>query len=180
LRLFVAVRFAASAIAAILERTRILREHAMKGNFTAPDNLHLTLAFLGETDPADLTALCIVLASVQTVPFDLTLSGMLRFDRGKDGIFGLRADGGSALSELAAQVRAILASEGFACDPKPFVPHLTIARMCDATEDGVAAAAALPPILSHVTAFALMSSSRDNGALVYRPLRIFPCRSEGQ
>ncbi len=177
MRLFVAVRFADPVKDAILERARIVREHATKGTFTTPENYHLTLAFLGETAFADLTALKIVLASVRVVPFDFTLSGILRFERADDAVVSLRGEGGSALTDLAAGIRAVLEGEGFPCDPKPFVPHLTIARGCDATALGLAAAAALPPITTRVEGFSLMSSDREFGALVYRPLCTFPDRS---
>ena len=151
--------------------------HATKGKFTTPENLHLTLAFLGEVDPEDLPALSIVLDAVDAVAFDLTLSGLFGFNRGRDGILCLHADGGSALSELAVKVRSALASEGFSFDPKPFLPHLTIARMCDASEPGVQAAQTLPVIRTRVEGFTLMASVRENGALVYRPLHETPCGS---
>ncbi len=52
MRLFIAAHFPEETNRHFLEFTDILRKSA-EGNFTKPQNLHMTLIFLGDTKPAD-------------------------------------------------------------------------------------------------------------------------------
>ena len=62
MRLFAAIQFSPAVKAALLEAVAALR-HQGTGTFTRPENLHLTLAFIGETEDlpgakAALDAVC--------------------------------------------------------------------------------------------------------------------------
>jgi 2'-5' RNA ligase len=50
LRLFVAVNFDAETKSRLLAIQDKLKKQAVRGNFSKPENLHLTLIFIGETD----------------------------------------------------------------------------------------------------------------------------------
>ena len=50
MRLFIAIRFSPEIRQTLLDAVSGLRAQARSGNFTRPENLHLTLAFLGETN----------------------------------------------------------------------------------------------------------------------------------
>ena len=50
MRLFIAINFDEETKQSIIAVQRRLREWG-RGNFSHPENLHLTLAFLGETAP---------------------------------------------------------------------------------------------------------------------------------
>ncbi len=52
MRLFVAINFSKDVKNALLAAIDELKGQAVSGNFTSPDNLHLTLAFIGESERA--------------------------------------------------------------------------------------------------------------------------------
>jgi 2'-5' RNA ligase len=106
------------------------------------ENLHLTLAFLGQT-PADrlddVTAVARDAAAVVS-PFLLSFYRAGRFpERGRPRVVWLGiADGEASVLELGAGVYAGLRSRGLGFDDRPLAPHLTLARV---VEDASAAEA---------------------------------------
>ena len=106
------------------------------------ENLHLTLAFLGQT-PADrlddVTAAATDAAAVVS-SFPLSFDRAGRFpERGRPRVVWLGiADGEASVLELGAGVYAGLRSRGLGFDDRPLAPHLTLARV---VEDASAAEA---------------------------------------
>lgn len=98
-----------------------------------PRGLHLTLRFLGETTPAQCQALARSLREVAG------RYGPFRLQLGAPGVFPNAAQprvlwvglGGDVarLVALQAQVEARVQALGFAAEPKPFAPHITLARV---------------------------------------------------
>jgi RNA 2',3'-cyclic 3'-phosphodiesterase len=96
----------------------------------APDNLHLTIRFLGWLEPGRLDALAAALREVKVDPFSISLDGIGAFGRGglvRAVWLGLAA-GGEELSHLAGEVEARCAAVGFEPEGRPYHPHLTLAR----------------------------------------------------
>ena len=85
-RLFVAFKIHPSAhyISLFNEISSLLRHERI--NWVEPENTHLTIKFLGETDEAKIPAICQVLESAvaQSNPFTLKIANT--------GIFGSRYD----------------------------------------------------------------------------------------
>jgi RNA 2',3'-cyclic 3'-phosphodiesterase len=135
MRLFLAVDLpddVRSAIAA--DARRIAREAGRSAagvRWVRPDQLHLTIAFLGEVDPQLAAAIVGVMGEpLEVPPFPVTFSHVGVFpSHGPPHVLwvGL-SDGASALRGLHAAVTARLAALGLAADPRPFEPHLTIGR----------------------------------------------------
>jgi 2'-5' RNA ligase len=108
--------------------------------FVDPEQAHLTLWFLGDTDPNRLdeieAALSRAVTDAGVDPFDLRLGGF--------GVFpsldyisvvwaGVRDDGGAAeTTRLHEAVDRELTALGFEGDDHEFTPHVTLARMDDA------------------------------------------------
>jgi 2'-5' RNA ligase len=108
--------------------------------FTDPDQAHLTLKFLGETDedrvPEIEDALETAVESVGVDPFDATVGGL--------GVFpsleyisvvwaGIRENAGRAeLTRLHEAVERETTALGFDPEDHTFTPHVTLARMDDA------------------------------------------------
>ena len=118
MRLFIAVSLSPPVREALLAAQRELRRQG-RGAFPPPENLHLTLAFLGETDrPAQAEA---ALNAVSGRPFSLAVGG-------PPGHFGdlwwagIQAD--KALEALALSLQADLRARGFAVEDRPFQPHI--------------------------------------------------------
>lgn len=95
-------------------------------------NMHLTLKFLGETQPEQASAIS---ASLQRlgdtyVPMPISLERLGAFPnlRSPRVVWvGLQAP--AALAQLAAEVDDAMGALGFGREARPFTPHLTLARV---------------------------------------------------
>ncbi len=100
--------------------------------WTGLHQAHLTLAFLGEHDADELPRLCALgeqMASLQP-RFSISLGSLGAFPNPKRArIYYLCLKEAPGLGHLAALLRQGLADASVAFDPKPFVPHLTLARL---------------------------------------------------
>lgn len=97
----------------------------------APD--HLTVRFLGETEPTRLPAVRTALGSAarSVPPFRIVLQGIGGFpslERPRV-LFAAVSIGATSARELAGAVDRALAAAGFPSDARPFVPHLTLLRV---------------------------------------------------
>jgi 2'-5' RNA ligase len=189
MRLFVAaepsatVRASAAAAAERL-RERLAAAHAAKGiRWIPPENLHLTVWFLGEVSDARATAVLDALRpAMRTAAFDLHLSGFGAFPpSGPPKVLWIGVSGG--LPELAAahdEVGARLQPWGFPPEGRAFSAHLTIARLKEPPHG--AARAALRQAIAHEPADAgrchidsltvFRSRTMAGGAVYERLLRV--------
>jgi len=101
-----------------------------------PDNLHLTVRFIGHVSDDRVDATLRALApSVGVPPFEIELSGSGRFPpKGPPRVIwiGLRR-GLPALTALHEEFNRRLAPLGFVPEERPFRAHLTLARIKDAS-----------------------------------------------
>ncbi len=187
MRLFVAIRLpAASADAAF----RILPEAIPALRRVRPDLLHLTLAFLGETPDVkfDAVAAACAVAAREAPAFAISLDRVGSFPprRGDAAVWLGVADGAAPLQRLALDVRAELERADIRFDPKPFVAHITLARIRG--EAGLAerraVAAALvrirPPRLSfRADRLEVVQSVLSSKGPRYSSLRVVPLEGKG-
>ena len=157
MRLFVAVRFSPEIRSALLEVIAALRRGG-SGNFTRSENLHLTLAFLGETE--DLAgAKAALTEAVSGGAFPLTVGGF--------GSFGDLLWVGIAenpqLQTLALNVQGALRRKGFPIERRSWKPHITVAR----EYRGPRSRLTVPNQTMTVRRVSLMKSERVNGYLTY-------------
>ncbi|MBO4873351.1 MAG: RNA 2',3'-cyclic phosphodiesterase [Lachnospiraceae bacterium] len=122
MRLFIAIQLSEEMKAALLESMHSLKKLGVKGRYVPGQNLHLTLAFLGECpDAAPAKA---VLEQLPYKPFRLSFS--------QAGTFGdllwIGLKGNQGLSALVRDLRAGLDQAGIEYDRKAFRPHITIVR----------------------------------------------------
>lgn len=100
---------------------------------TRPENLHLTLKFLGATTEADLLALERALHEVASAhrPFSATLAGLGAFptvDRAR-AVFARVSTGSEQLAVVASALEDAAVRLGFAAESRARVPHVTLARI---------------------------------------------------
>ncbi|MHB8584628.1 MAG: RNA 2',3'-cyclic phosphodiesterase [Thermoplasmatota archaeon] len=96
-----------------------------------PENVHVTLAFLGQTDERLVPKVRDAMASAArgVAPMDVTLRGLGTFPpHGSPRVIWVAMEGASALSGMEAALRPPLGAVGFELDARPFQPHLTLAR----------------------------------------------------
>ena len=165
MRLFVALSLNTPTKEALLAAIQQLRRQG-RGNFTRPENLHLTLAFLGEvsnTKPAIKA-----LQQIQAPAFSLTFHRIGHFG----DLYWAGVQPSQELSRLHQQATAALQAEGFLLENRLFRPHLTLCREYhfDGPADVQAIEQAMGTPSCPVERIHLMSSSRINGQLTYRSI----------
>ncbi|QHT59692.1 RNA 2',3'-cyclic phosphodiesterase [Paenibacillus lycopersici] len=131
-RLFVAVPLPDELKLAIGEWSRKLRAAQPFRKWTETADLHVTLQFLGDTEPERIEALKSALAASagRIQPFRLTLEGAGVFGRSEQPRVLWAGIGGEpeSLRLLQRAVVEATAPLGFQAEARPYSPHLTIAR----------------------------------------------------
>ena len=167
MRLFVAFNFNDRTRGGLLALRDELRSGAGRGSFTLPENLHLTLVFLGECDMRQASSAKAAMDAVRFEPFDLTIGRVGRFG-GRDGgaIWWAGVCVDEPLSELHRALTDNLAGAGFTLDKRKFSPHITLGRKV-VTD---AAPRRVEPFGEEVRKIDLMKSERIEGRLTYTPI----------
>lgn len=174
MRLFVAVNFEPRIKTYLLRIQQIIREAARSGSFTHPDNLHLTLVFIGEADRSQLMSITRVLDGIHSPRFDLTFTETGTFGRGGTDLWWVGLQSDRVLYDLQKNLAESLRAIGCRADDKPFVPHITIARKVALRNKADRDRLAIPldPVSTTVAAVSLMQSLRIDGQLTYVQLHV--------
>jgi len=143
LRLFVAVEIEGRVKERIARLQGRLKTYDPIGavRWVRPENLHLTLKFLGEVQDDVLPPLERALERVghQVRPGVINLRGVGVFPRwDRPRVIWVGAPKADTLAEAAAAVDAALVPVGFEPEERPFAPHLTIGRVRRSPGDGFA------------------------------------------
>jgi RNA 2',3'-cyclic 3'-phosphodiesterase len=132
LRLFYALWPDAATREALLALQR-----GLTGRPTERDNLHLTLAFLGQQPAATLPLLRQVLASLPNAPLPLSLDRSGYFPRHRIAWVG-PATAPAALLDMQQDLLRALAQLAIGFAPPPhFEPHVTLARNANAAPEPI-------------------------------------------
>ena len=166
MRLFIAIRLSDEMRDALVHAQNELYDRGVRGRFTAEENLHLTLAFLGEVP--DAQPVLDALADVSFTPFEIALEGMGCF--GDLWWAGLKES--EALELLARKVRHALAEREIPFDRKRFSPHITLIRNASGKLPGLQ----LRPASMTVSAVSLMRSDRGKHGMIYTELSAVEAR----
>jgi len=183
MRLFVAIPFSAGVRRGLLTAVESLRTQALSAqrrsgrsapgpSFTQAENLHLTLAFIGETERVD-EARAALADTVLPARFSITVAGSGRFGE----LFWAGIEDCPALSVLADNVRDALLRHGFRPDDKPFRPHITLARRLTLPSPPLLT---VPRMTMPVTHIELMRSDRPGGRLRYTEIASVQLPGPGQ
>jgi len=157
MRLFIAVQLSDEMKKAVTGTLHDLKKAGVAGSYVPAQNLHLTLAFIGETeDPEPVKE---ALRSVVYKPFRLAFS-----DAGTFGdLLWAGVKGNQGLSSAAKAVREALDAAGIPYDRKKFTPHVTLVRRMTGNWKKVPA----PKGEMMVKKISLMRSSMKDGKPVY-------------
>lgn len=167
MRLFIAINFHPKVLEKLCETIALLKKLSDSGSFTHRENLHLTLAFIGETTRMESAKQ--VLDTVCAGPFSLTLQGLGSFHRDDGDILWIGVEKNGGLTELQQQVIVALKERAFPVDSRPYKPHLTLGRrvVMSSGFEWEAFSREIEPMLVPVSRISLMQSSRINGKLTY-------------
>lgn len=97
-----------------------------KGRPGAPENLHLTLVFLGEVAEPKLPPIERELSKLNIAAFQLKLTSLNTFPRA--GVLFAEVEPTRPLLQLQAKAAAAMVRCGFTPEAHPYHPHITLAR----------------------------------------------------
>jgi 2'-5' RNA ligase len=136
IRSFIAVELPGElklALARLQEKLRSGSKAPVK--WVDPDSVHLTLKFLGNIDPAIVGKITAVLEEAVSGmrPFNVEVSGLGVFPniRRVQVVWVGLAGEVEKLGRLQQRIETGLVPLGFAAEPRPFTPHLTLGRVRD-------------------------------------------------
>ncbi len=175
IRAFVAIR----PPDAIIDRLTSLQAGA-PGRVSPPENLHLTLAFLGEVPAPLLSDADASLEQISAPRFPVTLDGVDLFGGSKPRLIYADVAAQPALMALQAKVAQTLRDAGVEVEARRYSPHITLARLNGRGADRKKAerfAADRSAFLAgpfEVSDFGLYRSTLHPGGPVYERLRAYP------
>jgi 2'-5' RNA ligase len=167
LRLFFALSCPAHAAQDILAWRE---QTALGGHWVSPDNLHITLAFLGNQPLERLPALQALADDCIHAPFRLELDHLSLLARRFACLEPMPAP--ECLLGLQAQLATTLERAGLFHEPRPYRPHLTLSRECHQLP-----ASAPPKVTWQVAEFGLYASEPSAQGVRYRCLQHWALRA---
>jgi 2'-5' RNA ligase len=94
--------------------------------WTRPENMHVTISFLGQVEPSRLDDIQQSLATIRAAPLHLQLNGFGSFANA--GILYAQVKPSTRLLGFAEQVFESMQACGFPREQRPYTPHITLAR----------------------------------------------------
>ena len=144
MRLFIAVNFDCVVKKQLLEIQAQLRSQCSRGNFTRPENIHLTLAFLGETPEEKVPSILKIIdrtiektindvqTSAVALPFEVHFTRTGCFTHSHKELWWVGADetcqGLNRLRAIHSELIKRLLDAGLHVDTRSFNPHITLGR----------------------------------------------------
>jgi RNA 2',3'-cyclic 3'-phosphodiesterase len=135
------------------------------------ENYHMTLRFIGDIDGATARDISGALEQIKRRPFTVTLDGLGYFGGDRPRAIIAKAKPAAPLVELQAEQERLMRRVGIAPELRKFTPHVTLARLRDASAGAVAAYLAARGFFSsrrfEATRFVLFSSRASTGGGPY-------------
>ena len=130
MRLFVALSIPSEVRENIAALIHALRHADSKPRWVNPENLHVTLKFIGEVESQLVPAICEAFAAISVAhPLPLAIHGVGFFpSAGRPSVAWIGIEAPPTLAFLASEINRLLTPLGIPPETKPLVPHLTIAR----------------------------------------------------
>ncbi len=102
--------------------------------WTPPEQLHLTLCFIGEVDGSTFLDIREALAEIKVAPFSLRLQGVGFFPpRGEPRVVWAGIEKSEPLMVLQRKITTRLFQMGMELENRKYSPHLTLARLHQAS-----------------------------------------------
>jgi 2'-5' RNA ligase len=156
-----------------------LRGQVPGARWTLPENMHLTLRFVGEIDEDAADDVHDALARITADPFDVQLSGVGHFEsRGQVRALWAGVARNDELAHLQSRIEVACQRAGLPPETRRFHPHVTLGRCRDTSLARVA-----PFVAEHagfvapafpVERFVLYSSVLGRSGSVYIPEMDYP------
>ena len=169
IRLFVAIELPVE----LKERLFAMGGGVPGAKWVRPENLHLTLRFIGEVGEGRLGDIDAALPAVRSPAFDLTLADTGHFSsRRASRVLWVGVEKTETLSRLQARVEAACVGAGLEPEGRNYSAHITLARLNRAPSTKVstflAANAMFKAPAFRVTDFILFSSFLARNGAIHR------------
>jgi 2'-5' RNA ligase len=134
LRSFIAVKLPGEIQNAVARSIAPLQKNLPKPlvRWVAPDNVHLTLKFLGDVSPTNLKLLAesLKVEAGNHEIFSIPVGGLGAFPTARRArVLWIGLEAPTALIALMRGVEAVAVNLGYPAEERPFSPHLTIGRV---------------------------------------------------
>lgn len=145
--------------------------------YVPPENIHLTIKFLGDVQPESLGGVEKILAAVgeRHEPFEAELSGFGAFPSQRRGrvLWTSVGRGSDCLSMIAADVEDALGPLGFEHEPRAYRPHATLGR-ARGRPFVLGEATALERLTFQAGRLTLVRSVLRRDGATYEPVGVYP------
>ncbi|MBR0716970.1 RNA 2',3'-cyclic phosphodiesterase [Bradyrhizobium liaoningense] len=136
-----------------------------------PENYHVTLRFIGDIDGASANEIASMLFRVDRKPFEVKVQGLTSFGGRKPRAVVATIAPSKPLMELQAELERMMQRIGLNPEGRKFIPHVTLARLHDASDQDVADYLSLrgyfPSKVFTAERFVLFSSRASTGGGPY-------------
>ena len=166
MRLFIAALFPEKTVGELKRLRNLIRSSSDSGSFTPDENLHLTLAFLGECSEEEMKLAVQAVEQLEIDSCPVIISGIGCFSRDDGKLWFAELKRTKELMTLQAALTDNLRKLGIPFDSKKFRPHITLGRRII----GDMKPMVIPAIKSEIVSVDLMLSERINGRMVYTSL----------
>jgi 2'-5' RNA ligase len=165
-RLFIAIEIPSDVRNALAALVKELQKTAPKAKWVRPENLHVTLKFLGSTEEAKRDQIEDTLKAIRSPqPVSLEFRGLGFFPNQKrPRVLWAGIESSANLRPLAEDIDRSMHGLGFPLEERRFTPHLTLARFDPA---------GLPPNLASAVK---QHTSRGFGSLNAREFHLIESR----
>ena len=103
-----------------------------------PENYHVTLRFIGDIDGHAANEIAMMLPRINRKPFEVAVQGLTSFGSRKPRAVVATVVPSRPLVELQAELERMMRRIGLMPEPRKFTPHVTLARLRDASAQDVA------------------------------------------
>lgn len=163
MRLFISIPLEDETARLISDVQKTFRQKNVRGSYTPQENLHITLAFIGEYNDPD--AVMAAMDRVRFAPFSVTVDRI--------GSFGDLLWAGIAenkhLEDLVRDLRRELAKSDIPFDKKRFRAHVTFLRRAE-NMNALYVPGQIKPAVMTVNGISLMLSTRGKNGMIYTEL----------
>ncbi len=166
----------------ILPRLDALADSLPMPRRVPEENMHLTLAFLGETPNPVLEEAHLAFEALRAPAFDLELSGVNSFGGTKPRLVYAGVAPNPALMALQKKVTNAARLAGCTVESRRFTPHVTLGRFSPEAADlgrlqaAMVRAATFSAGPARINEFTLYQSHLTADGPIYEPLASYPLR----
>lgn len=132
LRCFIAIEISEAIKKNLRDIIDIFRKTGADVKWTSPENIHITLKFLGDTDESVIPMIINALDKKMSIysPFYIKIAGIGCFpDRKRPRVIWIGIEKAETLQKLNRDVEQEMVQYGYEAEKRVFSPHLTIGRV---------------------------------------------------